>query len=84
MRCEGCVDEEREGEEMITFVSNWEGNLIDLRSFVSLSEKRLSWSADVPLKKPEEMVKKREKGRGKRGDLPASAMSAKSKVATAK
>ena len=68
MRCERCVDEEREGEEMITFVSNWEGNLIVLRSFSSLSEKRLSWSADVPLKKPEEMVKKeREREREKGG-----------------
>jgi hypothetical protein len=74
----------KEGEEMITFVSNWEGNLIVLRSFSSLSEKRRSWSADVPLKKPEERVKKREKEKRKRGDLPASAMSAKSKVAKAK
>ena len=65
MRSERCVDEEREGEEMNTFVSNWEGNLIVLRSFSSLSEKRRSWSADVPLKKPEERVKKREKeGKG--------------------
>jgi hypothetical protein len=36
-----------------TFFSNSGGNLSVLSSFSSLSENRLSWSADVPLKKPE-------------------------------
>lgn len=35
-----------------TFFSNSGGNFMDLSSLSSLSEKRLSWSADVPLKKP--------------------------------
>lgn len=35
-----------------TLLSNSGGNFIDLRSFVSLSENRLSCSADVPLKNP--------------------------------
>jgi len=68
----------RKGEEEYhTFVSNCGGNLSVLRSFSSLSEKRRSWSADVPLKNPErkEMKKRTRKGRG---NLPASAMDAKS------
>jgi hypothetical protein len=36
-----------------TFLSNSGGNFMDLRSLSSLSEKRRSCSADVPLKNPE-------------------------------
>lgn len=38
-----------------TFLSNSEGNFIDLRSLSSLSENLRSWSADVPLKKPKSL-----------------------------
>jgi len=48
----------RERAQNDTFVSNWAGNLRVLRSFSSLSENRRSWSADVPLKKPERKVRK--------------------------
>lgn len=37
---------------LFTFLSNSGGNFMDLRSLTSLSENRLSWSAEVPLKKP--------------------------------
>lgn len=49
------------GVKYFTFVSNWGGNLRVLRSFSSLSEKRRSWSADVPLKKPKKGMNKRER-----------------------
>lgn len=39
----------------LAFLSNSEGNFIDLRSLSSLSENLRSWSADVPLKKPKSL-----------------------------
>jgi hypothetical protein len=48
-------------------VSNWGGNLIDLRSLSSLSEKRRSWSAEVPLKKPRK-ERNEEEDEGKKGE----------------
>lgn len=35
-----------------TFLSNSGGNFMDFNNFNSLSEKRRSWSAEVPLKNP--------------------------------
>jgi len=40
---------------------------MDLRSLSSLSEKRRSWSADVPLKKPEK-ERNEDEDEGKKGD----------------
>ena len=67
-----------------TFLSNSGGNFMLLRSLSSLSENRLSWSAEVPLKNPEKkkntfnsrvMTTKK----GFRLILPASAMACSSK-----
>jgi len=77
------VEEERKRIGIITFVSNCGGNLIVLRSFNSLSEKRRSWSADVPLKKPErkKMRKKDdEKGKGELASVCHGCKVAKVKV----
>lgn len=47
----------RIGNKICTFLSNSGGNLSVFRSLTSLSENRLSWSAEVPLKNPvEELV----------------------------
>lgn len=48
---------------MSTFFSNSGGNFMLLSSLSSLSEKRLSWSADVPLKNPASAMVVREIGR---------------------
>jgi hypothetical protein len=57
--------------------------LIVLRSFNSLSEKRRSWSADVPLKKPERKrmrKKEEEKGKGELASVCHGCEVAKAKV----
>lgn len=64
---------------LCTFLSNSGGNFIDFRSLISLSEKRLSWSAEVPLKNPgmgeqKEMVSSAEGYHTKRLVSPASAI----------
>ena len=74
---------QKESMHVSTFLSNSGGNFMLLRSLSSLSENRLSWSAEVPLKNPEKkkntfnsrvMTKK-----GNKLILPASAMACSSK-----